>query len=108
MSFIIPTSNAEPLYTQITSLDGADYVLTFALNSRDSKWYLDVADQDGDPIIQGLKLVEGWDLLHRCVDPRKPQGLLALQDVTGQGADPGPDDLGTRVVLRYYPVGETD
>lgn len=98
----IPTTSDQPHYTQVTTLDGRDYVLTFEYNFRDLSWYLDVADQDEVVIAAGLRLVVDWDLLQRCVDERRPPGILWCNDLSGAGLDPGPDDLGTRVELLYF------
>jgi hypothetical protein len=103
---VIPTRSDLPLYQQVTTLDGADYLLTFRYNARDFSWYLDLADQDGAAIVSGIHLVEGWDLLRRCVDPRRPPGLLMANDVTGAGGEAGPNDLGTRVELLYFTAAE--
>lgn len=106
MPFQVPITSDQVLYQQITTLDGTDYVLTFALNLRDGYWYLDVADQDGVPLASGIKVVVNWDLLRRCIDPRKPPGLLMAFDTTGQGLDPGSKDFGTRVQLLYLSAAE--
>lgn len=106
MPAIVPVTTDQVLYQQVTTLDGVDYVLTFALNLRDSYWYLDVADQDGVPIATGIKVVVSWDLLHRCIDERKPKGMLMAFDTTGRGLDPGPADFGTRVQLFYLTEAE--
>jgi len=106
MPAIVPVTTDQVLYQQVTTLDGVDYVLTFALNLRDSYWYLDVADQDGSPIATNIKVLVNWDLLRRCVDERKPKGMLMAHDTTGQGLDPGPTDFGTRVQLLYLAQAE--
>lgn len=102
----IPATSDEVLYQQITTLEGTDYLLTFALNLRDSYWYLDIADQDGVPIVSNIKIVVAWDLLKRCTDIRRPPGVLLAVDLTGSGLDPGPTDLGGRVELRYLTAAE--
>lgn len=106
MPAIVPVITDQVLYQQVTTLDGVDFVLTFALNLRDSYWYVDVADQDGVPIATGIKIVVNWDLLRRCIDERRPKGQLIAIDTTGQGLDPGPDDFGTRVQLLYLSEAE--
>lgn len=105
----IPTSITEQSYTQRTSLDGRDYELTFQWNQRESKWYLDIRDQDGDDIAVGIKLVSNFPLLTRITDERRPPGQLMASDQTvipGDGKtsfDPGLFELGGRVVLLYFP-----
>jgi hypothetical protein len=97
----IPTTT-DALYSQSVTLDGKDYVLTFALNTRDGRWFLDLADQDGVPIVLSLPLVVNWDLLNRCVDERRPPGKLVCQDPLGNDEDPGPDVA----PLLYYVTAE--
>lgn len=102
----IPVTSDQPLYQQNTTLDGRDYILTFAYNARDFSWYLDIADQDAVPISSGIRIVVDWDLLKRCVDARRPPGILVANDLSGAGIDPGKDDFGTRVELIYFEAAE--
>jgi hypothetical protein len=106
MSYRIPTSNVDPFYSQITDLDGTDYVLTFEWNNRDQAWYLSIADINGDPIVTSLRLVPEWRLLRRVIDERRPQGELFLHDESGAGLPPGFEDLGTRCTLFYVPAAD--
>jgi hypothetical protein len=102
----IPVQSTLPLYQQFTTLDGQDFLLTFAYNARDFSWYLDIADQDAVAIVSGIRIVVAWDLLRRCVDARRPPGVLIANDLSGAGLDPGADDFGTRVELLYFDAAE--
>lgn len=104
----IPVTSAQTLYTQVTTLDGQEYNLTFAYNFRELAWYLDVTDVNQVPIAAGIKVVVDWDLLKRCVDPRRPPGVLFANDLSGAGLDPGLDDFGTRVELLYFGDAEAE
>ena len=106
MPQIVPVSNTDALYQQVTTLDGVDFILTFAYNLRDGFWYLDVLDQDGNVIVPNVKIVVNWDLLQRSTDPRKPAGALMAYDTTAQELDPGLDDFGTRVQILYLTAEE--
>ena len=99
----VPTLADEVLYTQVTALDGTDFIFTFALNLRDGRWYLDLADQDGVPIALAIPLVVDWNLLRRVRDARRPLGALICIDSTGAGRDPGP---GTAPELLYVEAAE--
>lgn len=103
---IIPTNGGTPFYNQVTTLDGVDYLFSFHWNARDGYWYFDMADQDGVPIVSSVKLVVSWDLLRRCVDARRPPGLLFAQDTSGAFVDAGFSDLGERVLLSYTPAAD--
>lgn len=92
------------------TLDGAEYVLSLAWFQRESKWYLSLADTNGDPIISGVKVVADYPLtvLSRH-DARNPPGELMAIDTSGQGLDPFVNDMAgdePRVVLMYTPVDE--
>jgi hypothetical protein len=104
---IIPTLAGVARYSQRTILDGREYVLSFAWNSRVGKWSLSVADAKGVPIVQGIRIVCGLPLLRLLTDQRSPPGDLIALDRTGEG-DPGFNDLGTRVVLQYIEASSLD
>jgi hypothetical protein len=106
MSRRIPVTSSAPLYEQRTTLDGQDYIFTFYYNARDFSWYFDIADQDGEAISAGVRVVVDWDLLKRVVDARRPPGLLVANDLSGAGLDPGADDFGSRVELLYFEAAE--
>jgi hypothetical protein len=107
------TPGTDSRWTQRTALDGTDYLLTIYWTQRDGSWRLDLADQDGNPITTGRKLVCNWNLLRGVlgtraswgvsgvVDTHPPTGILAVVDTLGQGLDPGYSDLGGRCVLLY-------
>lgn len=105
--YLIPTST-DPAYTQRTKLDGVEYVLTFEWNERDARWYFSIADEDGEPIASGVKVVADWPLLRRVVDPRCPPGEIGAVDATGAGEPPGRYDLGERVKIYYYDADELE
>jgi hypothetical protein len=114
---VIPTSTTLPDYRQTTSLEGRDYVLRFRWNTREARWYLDVADQDETPIVSGLKLVAEAPLL-RLVrrDDRRPPGELWVRDREARTSaagklvarDPGLDELGGRCALLYFAAAELE
>lgn len=102
MFLTIDADASDLYYDQITQLEGVEYLLTFAWSARESCWYLDVGDQDGNPLASGVKLVVSWPLLRRFNDDRLPPGFLYCVDMTGNGMDiEVPEDLGSRVLLTY-------
>lgn len=104
----IPTSTDPelPHYVQRTALDGVEYELRFDWNQREQRWYLRIADADGDVIAGDIKIVSGWPLLRRRRDDRLPPGALMAVDQTGNGEDPGLTELGERVLLLYFDAEE--
>lgn len=101
----IPVST-DAHYSQVTTLSGSDFILTFDWNFREAAWYLDVADQDGLQIATARKITVDFPLIMRCVDVRRPKGVLLAIDTSGAGLDPGRDDLGQRVHLIYIEPGD--
>lgn len=101
----IPVSTL-PNFTQVTTLSGRDYVFTFHWNAREAAWYFDLADQDEVLIVSSRKVTVGFPLITRCVDPRRPEGMLMAIDSAGKNQDPSLDDFGTRVQLIYFETSD--
>lgn len=100
--FYIDNSTTATLYEQITFLDGREYIMRFMWNARASAWYLDVSDQDGLPIVNGVRLVCGIPLAREVVgDFRMWPGTLLCTSATQDDSDPGLLDLGSRCILIY-------
>lgn len=103
-TYRIPSPTEEqPRRVQRTALDGMEYILTFDWNTRDQHWYCDIANQDGDLIRAGVKLVVDWLLLRLVTDAERPPGALILG--TSDGVDPDLTGL-QDAVLRYLDVSE--
>lgn len=92
-------------FTQITSLDGVDFLFEFRWNEREQRWYMDLYEADGTPVVTGIKVVADWSLLRLVVRDLRPAGEIYSYDTTGEG-DPRLGDLGTRVRLIYIPEAE--
>ena len=108
---LIPTTPGQPYYQQKTRLDGRDFLLHFAYNEREARWYLSIHDEEDTPLRKGLKLVANWPLLrHYREDPRMPPGELIIFDLTGDGSPPTLDDLGEglRCQLNYTPRADLE
>lgn len=88
----IPLSSDGQIFT--ITLSGTDYTMTVQWRNAISMWLLDVADASGNPLVSGLPLVTGANLLEQF-------GYLGFQGgLWVQGADdpdslPTYDDLGT-------------
>lgn len=97
--FIIPLQ-AQPQTFDII-LSGVDY--TFTLNYRNVEnggWTLDIGDADDVPIVQGIPLVTGVDLLAKY-SYLGFVGALWMQTQTDPDAVPTFDNLGTDGLLYY-------
>lgn len=104
--FRIPLPTGVPHFVLQTQLDGETFELRIHWNEREEAWYLEIADVDGVTIVASRKLVADWSLMHRVADARKPLGELLVVDLTGEGVDPGLNDLGERVELNYADEAE--
>ena len=104
----IPVLNGLAPYHVQVDLDGTVYGLGFRWNARDNHWYLDF-DQTTTPILEGVKVVNGLDLLsqfgHMVVDGRLPPGRFEVFDtVPSTYRDPDTTTFGDTVLLLYHEV----
>ena len=102
----LPIDAAFPRYRVATNLGDTQYVMDVHWNARAEAWYLDISTEDGEPIRSGMKIVLGALLGLRSTDPRMPDGVLVASDMSGEGRDATLDDLGSRVVVFFYPSSE--
>lgn len=84
-------------------LDGTFYRFDFSWNETEGYWAVTLSQDDASPLFQGLRLTLGVNMLRQFVDEAFPPGALVLVDTSGQGIEPGRDDLSNgrvRVVYR--------
>lgn len=104
----IPTTN-DPFQKQTVKLDGRQYVLTLTYNQREERFYLSIADDEGKPLLSGIKLVCNWPLLFRHrYNASLPSGELYVFDTTANQEPPTLDELGEgkRCELTYLDAAE--
>lgn len=82
--------NDEPSQEFTCEIDGNSYLFRIQLNVRGDLWTMDVSSSDDEPILQGVALTLGVDLLS---NERFTSGLLFLVDYTGKNTDPTADNL---------------
>lgn len=97
----IPTRIDLGAYTFQIELDGALFRFTMQFNHREGFWYLSIADESGNDIRTGVKVIANFPLLRRVADIAAPAGELLALDTTDADADPGLEDLGATVLLTY-------
>lgn len=102
---VLPTRTDLDNYTVDVSLEGVTYQLTMQWNYRESAWYLTIADEAGEVLVGGIKLVIDYPLLTLAGHPDKPPGQLYAIDTSKQGLPPGLTELGERVLLLYDEAG---
>ena len=99
----IPVSN-DPAQVFTTQLGETKYVFDVKYNDRSGVWTLDLYDATTQAlVVASLAMVIGHDLL----EPYNfGIGRLFCFDMTNQGLDAGPDDLGDRVKLYWFSPDE--
>ena len=60
-NYLIPLENVPQTFT--IDLAGVTYTLTSKWNDMAQSWYLDIADESGNPICAGMPFITGADLL---------------------------------------------
>jgi hypothetical protein len=98
---ILPLDSLDSQYSVDVSLSLISYRLSLYWNERGQFWTLDIADTNEVIIAASIKLVADWELLGNLTQDGLPPGKLLCVDMSGASLDPGPDDLGTRVILVY-------
>ncbi len=87
---------------QRVTLDDVSVRLDTYTNKADGCWYMDLYDGDDNPLVQGIALVTGLDLLfpYRYLDV--PPGALFVNDHIPPREDPGLDTFFQREAALYY------
>lgn len=98
---LLPLEPSIPHYTFSTVISDNTYLFEVRWNARDAAWYMDVAEQDGAPIVTGVKVVLGANLARRANHKLFTLGAFVAMDTSRTGVDATLDDLGTRVQVVY-------
>lgn len=96
--FEIPLS-ARSQRCNVTLLN-VNYQLSLQWRAAASQWVLDIADASGNPVVQGLPLVTGADLLGQYAYLGIGGALVVMLD-NGAGDAVTFDNLGTSAHLRF-------
>lgn len=89
-------------WDQSVQLEDFIYLFRFIWSKRENCYYLNIYDQDENPIALFIRLVCGVDLLRKFKDPRLPKGLLQVSDLAGTNLDLSvPSDLNGNYPLTY-------
>lgn len=104
MSVLVVPTFSDQSYVQQTTFEGTRYNLQFDYNQRGACWYMSIADVNNVDILNGVKLITGFPLLHPCKDPRRPPGQMIVVSSTSDGTPPGLVDLlpGSGRCALYY------
>jgi hypothetical protein len=102
----IPVRSDIDYYAMTVALGENDFRLTFAYNTRDDRWYMDIAKADGTALVNGVPMVVDTPLLLRYTNPALPEGYLIATDTTGEGIEAAKEDFGDRVQLIFIPSSD--
>jgi hypothetical protein len=100
-AFEIPLSPHAQFF--VTSLAGVNYKLTFRWNDPAQIWMMDIADSSGNPIISGIPLITGADLLAQYGYLNFGGALIVQSDVMPD-AVPTLANLGKQGHLYFVPT----
>lgn len=96
-------------FTEEITLDGTPHVFHFTWNARGEYWLLDLSSLEGEPLLEGVKIVPNEDLLAgnagRPVPPGQLRAVAAFDPVERVGRDDLPSG---RVELVYITEAEIE
>jgi hypothetical protein len=103
MAVEIPLSSEFARYTQKTTIGGIPLVINLRWNWRLQRWIIDLADDSGNPIVNGIVLNVNTDLLapYRIAGNGLPSGYLILFNTKVENQECGRYDLGVNCLLLY-------
>lgn len=103
---VIPFSEF-PAFTQEVTLDEVPYRFQFVWNFRGQYYTLSIFDRELNPIVQGIKVVVGYELISIYNGADVPPGELYVVDTTDEVERITQDDLINGVVqIVYIPEDE--
>lgn len=97
----IPLQNGNPNFEFKTELSGVTYTFHFRYNTRSACWVMDLSTAVGDPILTGIAVRLGIDLLSQFEDDRLPPGRLFAINYNDEYAEAGINNFGTDVAIVY-------
>jgi hypothetical protein len=93
-------------YVIQVELDGTTFQFVFNWNDREGRWYFDLNDIQGLPLVSGRAVVLGLPLLGRFKQATLPEGDLICIDTSGSNIDASLTDLGDRVLMIYVAAAD--
>lgn len=101
---LIPVRNDLPAYSLRVDLNGKIFSLLFRWNERALRWVMDVQNDDGLAIVNGILVLTNIPLLYQYKNENLPEGDFIVLDRFDQGRDPSRDNFGEDVELFYNEV----
>lgn len=102
MAAVVITTTPDVDTTQRVQLSGSSYTLRIVWSQRGNVFHMHMADTDGNALVNGIRLVTLWPILHRYhYMPAMPPGELWFLDLRNQKAHATLADMGSRFRLYY-------
>lgn len=98
--------DGETHFSQTLTLDGTRFRLDTYTNKEDGSWYLDLFSDQDDPIIMGIALATGLDVLFPYRHLPVPAGILFVNDLDGPREDPTLDTFKDKGAALYYQTAD--
>jgi len=100
--YTMPARNDVPWYTFQITLSGSIFNLIFRFNTRNNRWFMDINDAVGNPVLLGVPLLVDTNLFGQYTSLNLPDGIMFPTDDTGTGIQPTLYSFGTECTLWYY------
>lgn len=98
----IPIEPGEVAFSLKVDLDNRPFTMQFTFNSRMAIWTLNISDDAGDELVNGIPIHVKQDLIRSFKhDPRMPQGLLVAVNLVDGVTKPTIANFGSEVLLIY-------
>jgi len=93
-------------FETFVQLDGVEYLFRYIWRDRNASWYLNIYDQDENPLALGIRLTVNSVFMRRFRDTRLPSGLLFCADLNAAQPQLAQEisaqtDFGMRVTINY-------
>jgi hypothetical protein len=100
---LIPTPTAGFPHSRMSvPLSGATYRIRWLWNQRDGAWSFSMWDPSGSPLVLGVRVVVGVDLLAAAPrGDRRPPYPIVVVDPSRSGTEPTRETLGSRFKVVY-------
>lgn len=102
---VLPTTSRFPAYQMQFALDGRRYIVLMRWNTRDQAWSMDWLTRTRDPLLRGIKIVYGVELMQRFAIGRLPDGEMYATRLGGNRDRPMRFAWNDDAVLTFVPRG---
>lgn len=98
--FTIPLENNRN-FSFLVKLDGPQFLIRMRWNVRDEAFYMDILDDQNDPVILGKRLSRNVAALGSVTRENRPQGSLVFVENGNKVTEATPETLGISHELVY-------